>query len=174
MFKTQTTNNRLQTGYTLLFAVITASLVLGVAVFILSVSKKQYDLAVTARESMYAIYAADSGIECMATVSVSTTTAFTVPDCAGAQIDFAGSADFAPQSYPTFTAVPQPYVLQVPKIVMFENERCALITIASGFDAAEPTKVKTVVESRGYNQCDANGPIQSTRTVERALRLTYR
>lgn len=51
-------------GYTLLFAVLIASLVLGVAVFILSVSRKQYLLSATARESMYAVYASESGIEC--------------------------------------------------------------------------------------------------------------
>ncbi len=53
-------------GYTLLFAVLIASLVLGVAVFILSVSRKQYLLSATARESMYAVYASESGIECAA------------------------------------------------------------------------------------------------------------
>src|SRR3989344_6514941 len=53
-------------GYTLLFAVLTAALVLGVTVFILSVSRKQFILSTTARESTFAIYAADSGIECMA------------------------------------------------------------------------------------------------------------
>ena len=55
-----------QRGYTLLFAVLTASLVLGVAVFILSISRGQFLLASAARESTYAIYAADSGIECAA------------------------------------------------------------------------------------------------------------
>ena len=52
-------------GYTLLFAVLVASLVLGVAVFILSISRKQYILSSTARNSMYALYAADSGLECL-------------------------------------------------------------------------------------------------------------
>ena len=52
-------------GYTLLFAVLIASLVLGVATFILGVAHKQYVLSSTARNSSYAFYAADSGIECM-------------------------------------------------------------------------------------------------------------
>ncbi len=54
----------LKRGYTLLFAVLVASLALGVAVFILSVSRKQYILSAAARESMYSMYASDSGIEC--------------------------------------------------------------------------------------------------------------
>ncbi|MDE1975436.1 MAG: hypothetical protein KGI49_02940 [Patescibacteria group bacterium] len=59
-------NKRYNCGYTLLFAVLTAALVLGVAVFILDISKKQYELSVAARDSMYSFYAADSGIECVA------------------------------------------------------------------------------------------------------------
>src|ERR1035437_2933646 len=77
---------REQNGYTLLFAVLTASLVLSVAVFILSVSRGQYLLASTARESTYAIYAADSGLECAANIatSLSTTTPIDVSmPCAG-------------------------------------------------------------------------------------------
>src|ERR1035437_10295519 len=80
-----------QGGYTLLFAVLTAALVLGVAVFILSVSRGQYLLASTARESTYAIYAADSGIECAAkpvfsTYGLSTTSPNTIA-CADANIN---------------------------------------------------------------------------------------
>ena len=51
-------------GYTLLFAVIVSVLVLSIATFILSVSRKQAVLASSARDSIYAFYAADSGLEC--------------------------------------------------------------------------------------------------------------
>jgi len=67
--KYRNTHNQIKTsegGYTLLFSVLVAALALGVAVFILSVSTKQYELSVSARESMYAFYAADAGIECAA------------------------------------------------------------------------------------------------------------
>ena len=55
-----------QSGYTLLFAVITAALVLGIAAFVLDITRKEYILASTARDSIYSFYAADSGIECVA------------------------------------------------------------------------------------------------------------
>ncbi len=58
-----------QSGYTLLFAVIISSLVLSVAMFILSVSKKQFQLATAARESMKASYNAKSARECTESVS---------------------------------------------------------------------------------------------------------
>ena len=53
-----------QNGYTLLFAVIVSVLVLSIAAFILSVSRKEAILASSARDSIYAFYAADSGLEC--------------------------------------------------------------------------------------------------------------
>jgi len=54
----------LKKGYTLLFAVIVSVLVLSIAAFILSVSRKEEILASSARDSIYAFYAADSGLEC--------------------------------------------------------------------------------------------------------------
>ncbi len=51
-------------GYTLLFAVLVSSLVLAVGISILTISKKEFLLASAARESVYAFYAADGGLEC--------------------------------------------------------------------------------------------------------------
>jgi hypothetical protein len=51
-------------GYTLLFAVLVASLVLAIGLYILSVSRQQFILSETARDSMNAFYAADSGLSC--------------------------------------------------------------------------------------------------------------
>jgi hypothetical protein len=51
-------------GYTLLFAVLISSLVLGVAVSILNIARKELILTSGARESQYAFYAADTGYEC--------------------------------------------------------------------------------------------------------------
>jgi len=51
-------------GYTLLFAVIVSMLVLSIATFILSISRKQAILSSSARDSEYAFYSADSGLEC--------------------------------------------------------------------------------------------------------------
>lgn len=51
-------------GYTLLFAVLVSSVVLSVGISILTISKKEFLLSSSARESINAFYAADSGIEC--------------------------------------------------------------------------------------------------------------
>lgn len=53
-----------QRGYTLLFAVLVSSVVLSIGISILNISKKEFLLASSARESTTAFYAADSGLEC--------------------------------------------------------------------------------------------------------------
>ena len=51
-------------GYTLLFAMIVASVVLAIGVSLLTISRKEFILSSSATESSAAFYAADSGINC--------------------------------------------------------------------------------------------------------------
>src|ERR1035437_9397628 len=51
-------------GYTLLFAMIVASIVLPLGVSILTISRKEFALSSSATQSTNAFYAADSGIGC--------------------------------------------------------------------------------------------------------------
>ncbi len=51
-------------GYTLLFAVLVSSLVLAIGISILSLGKKEYLMATSARDSSVAFNMADSAIEC--------------------------------------------------------------------------------------------------------------
>jgi Tfp pilus assembly protein PilX len=159
-------------GYTLLFAVLTAVLVLGVAVFITSVSRKQFILSETARESTFSFYAADSGMECAAAEfannQVSSTSPSTTLYCGGKTATI-GAWSTASPGDPTQTRVsPQ-------AAFMFDNDGCALITFTTYYDSnGNPA---TVIDSLGYNECTAAGgtpaPTASSRTVERALELTY-
>lgn len=170
-------------GYTLLFAVLTATLVLGVAVFILSVSKKQYQLAIAARESMFALYAADSGIECavwadkigdLATSTVNQTTGG--DEAQNAKINCNGIlVEATPYTVnntlqtdnwsgdTNYKSGEMKLDLQIPS--------CTLVTVYKG-NRKDNGGLKTVIESKGYNSCDGNGPTQSNRTVERLIRLT--
>ncbi len=166
-------------GYTLLFAVLTASLVLGVAVFILSVSRKQYILSVTARNSTYAIYAADSGLECMSldpqkgehvdhNISCNgVNTPLDYNDIVGYTDPTDGSTGhdgFEANINFVFREVlnPPSPIFGCAKVNIVKYE----VTVGSG-------KWRTIVQSRGYNQCTDTGEpdTSSTRTVERALQL---
>lgn len=177
-------NNR---GYTLLFAALTAALVLGVAVFILSVSRKQYILASTARDSMFSIYAADSGIECVALRNANWNNNFGIIssstirgengafylDCNGTQFPMTQVTD-----NPTHDTIDEDDISQTRGYIDTGGGTCAEITITTGRDAVDD-KIKKVYDSRGYNLCRFSGGelvgpnFDSPRTVERALRLTY-
>ncbi|MDE2037758.1 MAG: hypothetical protein KGI69_00840 [Patescibacteria group bacterium] len=175
-------------GYTLLFAVLTAALVLGVAVFILDVSRKQYELSVSARDSMYSFYAADSGIECVAEYggtnspngdiySSSTPPASvacglsTVTSFPWTHVSDSSHAKYANDTYnngydeTTFN-------------IGFSGGTCAAVTIDEYYDSS--LNYYDNILSSGYNKCVANGgavadqPDTSDPTiVERALQLSH-
>ena len=166
-----------QRGYTLLFAVLTASLVLGVAVFILSISRGQFLLASAARESTYAIYAADSGIECAA----SAVSGAEVSTSSGAAIDmpcFGGTVQI-PQFSGNGSSINGLYAAYQSSVyVNLGDSRCAKITLTKGMSGANGAGDSVVqIESRGYNFCKQVsgilGPDTSNpKIVERAIRLT--
>ena len=57
-------NDKNSKGYTLLFAVIVASVTLAIGVSILTISKKEFLLSSAARESSISFYVADACFEC--------------------------------------------------------------------------------------------------------------
>ncbi|MDB5238912.1 MAG: hypothetical protein JWO00_247 [Candidatus Parcubacteria bacterium] len=178
------TRRSFQNGYTLLFAVLTAALVLGVAVFILSVATKQYELSASARNSIYSFYAADTGIECASAAysgenggTISSTTGATVT-CGSlngvSQTVTVGPFVLASSGYPPFLVSGVNKVYQTPNTLNFNlaNGTCAVVTLYDGFDSSGNHYM--IFDSRGYNHCTSSaGPdTSSPTTVERALRLT--
>ncbi|MEN9524002.1 MAG: hypothetical protein RL536_71 [Candidatus Parcubacteria bacterium] len=170
-------NLKSKRGYTLLFAVLTATLVLGVAVFILSVSKRQLELSVAARDSTYSIYAADSGIECAAAAAEAgrlATSSNAEIYCKGAPYSAAWTQTNPDSSF--WSNTPQsPYVTASMNMAL-GNGTCAEVVVINGYINQNGTFPNIMtIQSRGYNYCDAstNTHIASRRTVERALRLVY-
>lgn len=166
-------NNYTQKGYTLLFAVLTAALVLGVAIFILNVSRKQYILSATARDSIYSLYAADSGIECAAgNLGVFASSSPGVIDCNSGAIKPSATPIFSGITYTDSSGGQHPNAQQTSFNLGFPYG-CAVVGVVLYY---EGSILYTVIDSRGYNICDALtfGPnTASPRIVERALRLTY-
>lgn len=171
-------------GYTLLFSVLVATLVLSVAAFILSISRKQLILSAAARDSMYAFYASDSGIECavmnygagvFATSSIYAGSIGSV-ECNGS--NWAASRDSSPSPTPNNATT----TFYMPLGVSGTTNACAQIKV--GYSQPAGSNVTYYIESRGYNigwnqtgnasgvifgDCTTAGP----RKVERGLRLTY-
>lgn len=169
-------------GYTLLFAVIASVLVLGVGIFILGVSRKQYILASTARESMFSFYAADSAIECAAAAAAAGNLATSsdptdihaplrapILSCGGAAV---ATQVYAPVTPPTGYGTTYPTFGSLNNQLFFsESGSCAMVSIYDGYDDSGNHLV--TIDARGYNISDASGGAlcyqSSARTVERAL-----
>jgi hypothetical protein len=158
-----------KSGYTLLFAVLVATLVLGVAVFITGIARKQYILSSTALDSLYALYAADSGIQCATAGGVPSSPGPVVIKCTNNLFPLptysSGITNFSLGFY-TQTTTPSPI-------------GCAVINIDTSYATIPGDPRKATVLSKGYNLCKilpggGYGPDDSSpRTVERALQVDY-
>lgn len=178
-------------GYTLLFAMIVASVVLSIAAFILSTSRKQFILTSAAEDSTMAVYAAESAIQCaveayfedhLDTSSLNnhvfcsdSTDSITFETLAN---DQASSKRIEGMNLKNDGLGGTYEVEQTIAPLKFElsNNSCALVTVTVGFD--DPSKKhKIIVDSRGYNDrnswpCNSTGAV-NPRAVERAIRLVY-
>ena len=155
-------------GYTLLFAVLVSSIVLSIGISILTISKKEFLLSASARDSTSAFYAADSALECAAyqdAQGVFATSSTPGPfQCAGATITRAGG--LTDTDYYTFT-------FQMP---LGTSGSCSVVTVEKYFDADNIFTTKIL--AKGYNigwlgEEDGGCVDASSRRVERALQLIY-
>lgn len=167
--------NSSERGFTLLVAVIVSSLVLAIGLSILNITLKEFILSSIARESEYAFYAADAGMECALfwdglnrnRFGSSAATPPVVPtyvQCAGGNVKtWGGGSDTQVGGQPYGT--PSQFEIRwgTPEVCVQVEVIKTLIADVNG------DYVRTVVESRGRNNCDLNNP----RTVERALRASY-
>ncbi len=179
-----------QRGYTLLFAVFTSALVLGVGAFIVGIARKQFIISSAARDSVYAFYSADSGIECVVQAGASNWGPNNNPtsiDCAGSNIDLSAPVEIVnnspdedqpPKEGKVFATNGANKIFMTTgefllKQVGTENvQGCVTLKIWTGNDKTDNTITRSVISSRGYNVCDeTGGPAASTRTVERAILL---
>ncbi len=166
-------------GFALLFAVLTASLLLSIGLSIFSLTIKEISLSSYSRESQFSFYAADSGAECAlywdlkgnfgAIFSTSTTYGGVVPyqiTCSNALINLYQGAKDTYDSTTTFN--------------MLLNDTnssqiyCAAVTVAKT-DSNHDGLSDTVIDSRGYNVCNLSGvPVWGNpNLVERALDVYY-
>lgn len=164
-----TLQNSKNRGYTLLFAVLVASLVLAIGISILNISKKEFLLSSSARDSSVALYAADGGTECAAygdqkhDVFSTSTDNRGLLKCGDAMGSISVDDMNAPAPIFTFS-------------VKFGDvgASCANVSVKKEYIAGS---LVTTIDSRGYNLgwLDPNGPcsVQSPKKVERGLRLSY-
>lgn len=170
---------KMNKGYTLLFAVLVASLVLIVGVSILTLGKKEFQLSASARDSTSSIYSATGMLEC-----------FVYSE------DKKGSRGLNDQDFNTDDLIcgedrGLPIITTTSNLntltfyakmgratpengIQIQDNSCAKLYVTKTLVG---TKWSTIIDSRGYNtgwnsnskDCSSN----SVKKVERALRLAY-
>jgi hypothetical protein len=171
--------NKLQRnkGYTLLFAVLVSSLVLSISLSILTITRKEFLIAVSARDSASAFYAADAGLECAVYADRGGRDAFKTD---GSRISMTGCyfeegptawvVDTTPTPPPT--GVVTKFQFQV-KVGTAGDTSCAIVNVDISNDAQGIPR--TDITSYGYNNGWAGGSCStpSAKRVERAIHYRY-
>lgn len=182
IYRTFSKGNR---GYTLLFAVLISSLVLAIGISILTISRKEFLISTSTRDSTSALFAADSGIECAifgddGEINGARRNAF---DPAGDRTSLLGCN--VPHSDIVHTVVDPAPQTRTDTFVFHAKfstygDSCAVVTVTKKVVTQNGNpRTFTTIESRGYNtgwrkalpgQPDV-GPcdIASAKRVERGL-----
>ncbi|MBI4121235.1 MAG: hypothetical protein HY457_03200 [Parcubacteria group bacterium] len=154
-------------GYTLLLAVLLSSILLAVALGLLSIIEKGITLSAAGRDSQFAFYAADGGGECALLwdirfpgfgESVFATSTLSSPPSSGVLCngqDIASSWTIYDQ---TVTSAKTSFRLTL------TNDACATVLVEK-----EASGSVTQITTSGFNTCDETYP----RRVERTIRITY-
>ena len=169
MFKFKIKKNN---GYTLLFAVLVSSLVLSIGISILTISKKEFLLATSARDSSSAFYASDGGMEC-AIYADTKNNAFSTSSNRTA---FLG-CNIVTSSFSVTTLPLNNFKKFVFHIKLGDSGgSCAQIVVEKKWNFNDNVPF-TTIQSKGYNLgwnestslCD----VPSAKRVERALFISY-
>lgn len=155
-------------GFTLFTAVLFSSMLLVIGLSLVAFALKQTLISSIGRESQFAFYAADSGIECtlywdLVNNIFPTSTDSILPSgstCNGSPLVFSFTQ--------TLSSATTTFAFSL------SSNRCVAVTIGKNLD--NDGFINTLVESRGYNAALVSGSTcnpTSFRSVERALRLRY-
>lgn len=163
---------KLNSAFTILFAVIVSSLILALGLGIVAITMKEVRLSGAGKDSQLAFYAADSGLECamyydivksgFATSSESTGMPTRI-ECNGNLLEVDSSLQDLTSATSTFTMYMEYINIGVANELKPCAEDVAVIKYLDGGQA------KTKIDSRGYNTCDETNP----RRLERGYSVEY-
>lgn len=149
-------------GFTLLIAVLVGSILIALGSAIFNIVSKEIILSSSGRESQFAFFAADTGIECALYWDIKhdafvSSSPLTDVACGGAPATLtitAGNNGTSPTLTTTFTF----------SLNTGTTNPCVAITVLK---TTVPTS--TVIASQGYNTCVTTSPLR----LERAIRVQY-
>ncbi|MFZ2049080.1 MAG: hypothetical protein WAV25_02190 [Minisyncoccia bacterium] len=156
-------------GFTLFISLtITATLLL-VAAGIVTVALRQSFLTSSSRESQYAFYAADSGIECALYWDVKNSTGFSAfatssPDATNISCN-ADAANTVGKTnpFPSSFGGPAASNISTFNLTFLDKPYCADVTVTKNSNGT------TQIISNGFNTCDTSNP----RRTQRSVKVTY-
>lgn len=145
-------------GFTLLLAVLVSGILLSLGFAIFNIASKEIILSSSGRESQFAFYAADSGVECALywdyQHNAFSTTSPTQPSCGGEAVtDY--SVTLEGGVHTTLFGFSLGEGLTAP---------CASVSVER---SSNPTR--TILTASGYNTCVPTNP----RRIERTIRVEY-
>lgn len=147
-------------GFVILFAVLISAIVLMIAAGIFGISFKETVLSSTARESSIALNAADAAVECALLLDIKQgllDPAQTGQSCNGQSINLSPRGGSG-ATFEFFMDDTQ------------GQEGCALVSV----ERVVTTGTATTIYARGFNLCDASGPLfGDPLLVERVYEVYY-
>lgn len=172
-------------GFTLIIAILTASIILAIGISILQITLKEFILSSTVRDSLMAFYAADAGVECAHYWDYSEASGGSkfLPSssaqriqCMGDDVQrIGGGGDelVGGNAYGTAESFQMewgsPTICTRVYVTKYYNSSGSF-TLPDGSTCPEDL-VCTIVESKGYNRACTS--LSDPRAVERALRSRY-
>ena len=178
-----------QSGFTVLFAVLVASILLAVGASIFNITVKNLLFSSSGRDSLKAFSAADAGLECAQYWDRNSDGIFGAHDvkkldpseeikCMGVVLintedEFPGPATGWDVSGPTSDGVVTSRFSINTESFGTGGAVCATVTVTKKATGAllenGQMGTRTIIDSRGYNTCDDTNP----RRLERGVKLTY-
>lgn len=158
-------------GFTLLLAVLISGILLALGLALFNIASKELVLASAGRDSQFAFYAADAGIECALYANskqdaFASTSPITEITCASGTLPPGGQGGGVVPLTRIPGSGPDPTDTITFSFSLGGNQvdSCADVTVTRQY---EPTR--TTIRSRGYNTCVTTNP----RRLERAIRSSF-
>ncbi|OHA46081.1 MAG: hypothetical protein A3G61_03895 [Candidatus Taylorbacteria bacterium RIFCSPLOWO2_12_FULL_49_67] len=154
-------------GFTILFAVLIGSLLFSLGIAIAHLSIREVSISIAGRESSYAFFYADTGIECALYWDFNIGRKELVFPSSFDEFDESGRAAIAcggNQNVPVSLVSGNSAAATSTFTLNFAPRGCAIVTVG------KTTSGYTMLESRGRNDC---GSAPNPGRVERALRVRY-
>ena len=168
---TSQSSARSQAGFTLLFAVLVSSLLLGIGATIATITAKSFVFSSLGRDSGLAFYSADTGIECALYLDkvreVIATSTLSNPPSSGVYCNGEDLANSSSSSQWKVTRISPTKAVTVFHLV--GAPYCVDVTITKDTTVGSLQATPTFIEARGYNTCDTTNP----RRLERGIFSGY-